>query len=100
MSMTLFLWKAPVVDDPDEAERLLQPFNDRSDDSAFQPDAALVEVSNELLRRFPDADDGPWADSPPEPNDRLVLLSLRWGADKAVIDAIEEADSCSPWSSS
>jgi hypothetical protein len=47
-------------------------------------------VSNELLRRFPEAKDGPWADSPPEHTDRLLLLSIRWGASDAVMDAIVE----------
>ena len=88
--MTLILWKAPVVADADEAERLLRPYYDRSDDSAFQPSADIATVSSELLRRFPDADDGPWADSPPEQTDRILLLSIRWGADDAVIDAIGE----------
>ena len=44
---TLFLWKAPVVDDTDEAERLVKPYYDREDDSAFQPSAAVATVSNE-----------------------------------------------------
>jgi hypothetical protein len=90
MSMTLLLWKAPVVVDADEAERLLQPYYDRGDDSAFEPSAAIATVSNELLRRFPEAGHGPWADTPPEQTDRLLLLSIRWGADDAVIDAIVE----------
>jgi len=90
MSMTLVLWKSPVVDDPDEAERLLQAYYDRGDDSAFEPSPAIATVSNELLRRFPEAEDGPWADMPPEQTDRLLLLSIRWGADDAVIDAIVE----------
>ena len=90
MSMTLILWKAPVVDDPDEAKLLLEPYYDHEDDSAFQPSADLAKVSTELLRRFPDADDGPWADSPPEETDRILLLSIRWGAENAVIDAIVE----------
>ena len=90
MSMTLILWKAPVVDDADEAERLLQPYYDREDDSAFEPSADIATVSNELLRRFPAAANGPWADYPPEQTDRLLLLSIRWGADNAVIDAIVE----------
>ena len=51
----LFLWKAPVVSDADEAARLLEPYYDREDDSAFHPSAAVATVSNELLRRFPDA---------------------------------------------
>ena len=88
--MTLILWKAPVVDDPDDAERLLRPYYDRGDDSAFQPSADLANVSDELIRRFPDTEDGPWSDSPPEQTDRLLLLGIRWGADKAVIDAIVE----------
>jgi len=88
--MTLILWKAPVVDDADEAERLLQPYYDRSDDSAFEPSADIATVSTELLRRFPEAQGGPWADSPPEQTDRLLFLSIRWGADNAVIDAIVE----------
>ena len=88
--MTLLLWKAPVVVDADEAERLLQPYYDRGDDSAFEPSAAIATVSNELLRRFPEAGHGPWADTPPEQTDRLLLLSIRWGADDAVIDAIVE----------
>ena len=88
--MTLLLWKAPVVVDADEAERLLQPYYDRGDDSAFEPSTAIATVSNELLRRFPEAGHGPWADTPPEQTDRLLLLSIRWGADDAVIDAIVE----------
>jgi hypothetical protein len=86
--MTLVLWKAPVVIDPDEAERLLQPYYDRGDDSAFESSADIATVSTELLRRFPEAADGPWADSPPEQTDRLLLLSIRWRAGDAVIDAI------------
>ena len=89
MSMTLILWKAPLVDDPDEAAELLEQY-DRGDVSAFQPSADLATVADELLRRFPDAEDGPWADGPPERAERLLLLSIRWGADNAVMDAIVE----------
>ena len=88
--MTLILWKAPLVDDPDEAAELLQRYYDRGDESAFQPSAALATVADELLRRFPDAEDGPWADGPPEHSERLLHLGIRWGADDAVIDAITE----------
>ena len=88
--MTLILWKAPVVDDPDEAKELLKPYYDHEDDSAFEPSAHLAEVANELLRRFPDPENGPWADFPPDQTDRLLLLHIRWGADKAIIDAIVE----------
>jgi hypothetical protein len=87
--MTVLLWKAPVVDDPAAAERLLQPFYDREDDGAFEPSDDVAAVASELLRRFPDADDGPWADGPPAPSDRILLLSIRWSADDAVLDAIQ-----------
>jgi len=90
MSMTLILWKGPVIDDPDEAKILLQPYYDPSDDSAFQVSPDIAKVWDELLRRFPDANDGPWADFPPEQTDRILLLSIRWGADNAVLDAITE----------
>ena len=88
--MTLILWKAPLVDDPDEAAELLKQYYERGDATAFQPSAALAAMSDELLRRFPDGDDGPWADGPPERSERLLLLSIRWGADNAVIDAITQ----------
>ena len=90
MSMTLILWKAPLVDDEDEAKRLLEPYYDHEDDSAFAPSADLDTVAKELLRRFPDGEDGPWADFPPEQTERLLLLDIRWSANDAVLDAIEQ----------
>ena len=90
MSMTLYLWKAPVVNDPEEAEALLKPYYDRQDDSAFESSPDTAEVAKQLLQQFPDAENGPWADSPPEANARLLELSIRWGADSAVISAITE----------
>ena len=90
MSMTLILWKAPIVDDPDEARDLLQPFYDRGDDSVFEPSPDIGVVANELIQRFPDAENGPWADGPPEATDRVLLVTIRWGADNAVLSAITE----------
>ena len=90
MSMTLILWKGPVIDDPNEAKALLQPYYDHSDDSAFLSSPDIATVWDELLRRFPNGDDGPWADFPPEQTARILLLSIRWGADDAVLDAITE----------
>jgi hypothetical protein len=93
VSMTLILWKAPVVDDPDEAKALLQPYYENEDDSAFEPSEDIARVRAELLRRFPDDASGeseassPWADFPPEETDRLLLLNIRWSADNAVLDA-------------
>lgn len=88
--MTLILWKAPRVDDPDEAAELLRQYYESGDERAFQPCAALATVADELLRRFPDADEGPWSDGPPEPTERLLHLGIRRGADDAVLDAIVE----------
>jgi hypothetical protein len=67
---TLILWKAPVVDDPDEAEALVKPYYEREDDSAFQPSADIAAVSNALRGRFPDA---PWEQ---EQTDRLLVLHI------------------------
>ena len=53
MSMTLILWKAPVVDDPDEAEELTRPWYEIEDDGAFEPSADIAIVANELRRRWP-----------------------------------------------
>jgi hypothetical protein len=43
--MTLLLWKAPVVDDSDQAEALLKPYYDRGDESAFEPSDAVAEMA-------------------------------------------------------
>lgn len=53
MSMTLILWKAPVVDDPDEAKRLLEPWYDHEDDSAFEPSPDIAVAAEELRRLYP-----------------------------------------------
>jgi hypothetical protein len=91
VSMTVVLWKAPVVHDPDGAEALLEPYYEREDESAFAPSADLVRMSAELFRRYPDddAEERPWAD-PPSTSDRVVMLHIRWGADGAVLDTILE----------
>ena len=96
MSMTLILWKAPVVREPDEADALLERFYRNGDDSAFEPCDAIKPVWDELLRLYPDDgsvdqpedDRSPWADFPPHVSDRLLSLDIRWGADDAVIDDI------------
>jgi hypothetical protein len=53
MSMTLILWKAPVVDDPDEAKKLLEPWYQSEDDSAFEPSPDIAKVADELRRLYP-----------------------------------------------
>jgi len=89
--MTLVLWKAPLLDHPDEAARLLEPYHERGDDSAFAPSPDIANVSNALRRRFPDVKRGPWADDlPPKEVDRVLLLTIRWSADAAVLNTIVE----------
>jgi hypothetical protein len=87
MSMTLILWKAPVVDDPDEAKALLTPWYINGDDSAFEPSSELGVVLDQLLQRFPydpESNSSPWAEEP-ENTGRLLDLSIRWGGDGRVL---------------
>ncbi len=94
MSMTLILWKAPVVDDPDEAQALLETWYETGDDSAFEPSADIALVADQLRSRWPDSyeveppDDCPWADMPFEQSDQLLAIHVRWGADDAAVAAI------------
>ena len=79
--MTLILWKAPVVDDPDEAEALLKTWHETGDDSAFEPSDDLATVLDLLLQNYPvssEKDSNPWADGP-DNTGRLLVLDVRWG---------------------
>lgn len=85
--MTLILWKAPVVDDPDEAQALLEPWYETGDDSAFEPSDDLATVHDLLLHNYPmDGDNGanPWADGA-DNSGRLLVLSIRWGAESRIL---------------
>jgi hypothetical protein len=53
MSLTLILWKAPLVEDADEAKALLEPWYATEDDSAFEPSEEIARVADELRRRWP-----------------------------------------------
>ena len=91
--MDLYVWKAPVTDDTDEALRLLE----LDDESVFEPSAELERFYAELLERFPPPESfaldelataaTPWADGPDGSN-RLVSLSIRWSANGDDLDAI------------
>lgn len=88
--MTLILWKAPLVEDADEAQALLEAWYETSDDSAFQPSSELALVYDELLRDYPmDWEKGatPWADGP-DNTGRLLVLSISWGGDNALLDDV------------
>ena len=51
--MTLILWKAPVVEDADEAKRLTKAWYETEDDSVFEPSEDIARVADELRRRWP-----------------------------------------------
>jgi hypothetical protein len=53
MSMTLILWKGPVVDDPDDAKALTANWYETEDDSAFEPSEDIARVADELRRLYP-----------------------------------------------
>jgi hypothetical protein len=94
MSMTLILWKAPVTDDPDEAQALLERWYEHGDDSAFEPSEDVARTADQLRTRWPDdyegepPDDCPWANMPFEQSDRLLAIHIRWGADDVAVAAI------------
>ena len=95
MSMTLILWKAPVVYDADEAKDLFDPWYETGDESAFEPSEDIARVADALRSRWPDdwtAEEVPvgcpWADMPFEQSQRLLAIHIRWGADDAAVAAI------------
>jgi hypothetical protein len=99
MSMSLILWKSPVIDDPDHAKALVDRLLEQGDEQALEPSDDVARFCDELTARYPPleafsdeelaAGVSPWADSP-ERSDRHVFLSIRWSAPNDVLDAIEE----------
>lgn len=92
--MTLILWKGPQVGEPEEAERLLAPYYESGDDSAFEPSSSIAEAAEELRQLYPDDDAGlgeddcPWSDRGDQ-TDRLLVLTIRWSAADEVLLEIE-----------
>jgi hypothetical protein len=99
MSMSLILWKSPVVTKPEQAAALLDEVLSTGSQSAFDPSADVVRFYDELTARFPPhealseedlrAGASGWAESP-ERSDRVLLLDIRWSADDELLDAIAE----------
>ena len=83
MSMTLILWKAPVVEDADQAKALTEAWYQSEDDSAFEPSEDIARVADLLRSRWPDAyedtppENCPWSDLPFWQSDRLLALHIR-----------------------
>ena len=87
MSMDLFLWKAPVTDDPDEAAALLERYLEQGDKDVFEPSEDISRVLQIIRENYPDdpesgADESsPWASWPIPDSDRLIELTIRWGGE-------------------
>ena len=94
MSMDLYLWKAPVTDDPDEAGALVDRCFDQRDETMFEPSADIARYADALRALYPDdpdlppSDDCPWSDLPFSQSDRLLILNIRWSAGNKVLDDI------------
>jgi hypothetical protein len=84
VSMTLIAWKSPLVTDTDEARRLVA----LDDESVFAPSGDIAHFYAELKERFPDGSDL-WADGATG-SDRVVFMSIRWGADDEDLETIVE----------
>lgn len=53
MSMDLYVWKAPVTDDADEARALLDRYLEEGDETVFEPSPDIAKMAGELLKLFP-----------------------------------------------
>ena len=53
MSMDLYLWKAPVTGDEDEARKLVDRYFDKQEQGVFEPSPDIAAAAEELLRLYP-----------------------------------------------
>ena len=53
MSMDLYLWKAPVTGEEDEARKLVDRYFDNNEQGVFEPSADIAAAADELLRLYP-----------------------------------------------
>jgi hypothetical protein len=93
MGGTLIIWKAPVVDDEEEAERLLADHHETGDVSAFEPSADVARFFDELLALYPPLEEpgalpATWAATPTR-SDRIVSIDYGWSASDEFLDDIE-----------
>jgi hypothetical protein len=65
MSMDLYLWKAPVIDDSDEAAALLDRWLEQDDRTVFEPSEDVTKALEKIRERFPDDPEGGANDSAP-----------------------------------
>ena len=91
MSMSLYLWKAPVVDDSGEALALIDRYYDDGDETVFEPSESVSRALARIRELYPDdpgSDDNPWSSWPIEDSDRIIELNIRWSVDGKVLDDI------------
>ena len=89
--MSLYLWKAPVIDDSGEARALIDRYYDQGEISVFESSEDVVRTLAKIRGLCPDdadRDDGPWSSWPIEDSDRLIALNIRWSIDNEVLDTI------------
>jgi hypothetical protein len=85
--MDLFLWKAPITDDPDEAAALVERYLEQGDKDVFEPSEDVSRVLQIIRKNYPDDPEGgadessPWASWPIPDSDRLIELTIRWGGE-------------------
>lgn len=53
MSMDLYFWKAPVIDDAGEAKRLIDLYFEQDDKSVFEPSSDIEKMAGRLLQLYP-----------------------------------------------
>ena len=87
MSMDLFLWKAPVTGDPEEAAALLKRYFEDDHKEVFEPSEDVVRVLDLIRETYPDdaeagaEESAPWASWPIPDSNRLIELNIRWGVE-------------------
>src|SRR5262245_4872330 len=96
MSMSLVVWKAPVIADEDEAKALVERWDD--DPTVFEASADLLAFYDALLAKHPSLEsysDAEYRDAEaywsvtPERSDRVVYLDLLWSVSDELLDDIQ-----------
>ena len=95
MSFSLYAWKTPRVTDEDEAQALLNKYNQSEDAQLFGESDDMVRFYDELMDRYPPQESEEWvepADNPwaltPERSSRIVEMHLRWSMPGGTLDDI------------
>jgi hypothetical protein len=96
MSMSLVVWKAPVVADEDEAAALVERWDD--DPTVFDASADVLAFYDALLAKHPSLEsysdeelrdaETHWSVTP-ERSDRVVYLDLSWSVSDEMLDDIQ-----------